>query len=145
MRARLRAIIETEHGRNHPVKLVRQMDDPGPPAVETAGIFELLQVDAKSNVELCHGAGEHDRATALVVFNYSEPVLVRELPDRLEIGRVRPELSRVLIVGQVTLGSVAGSDFPDHLLQFVVLAVSKEHGDFQPFRGVRLSHRPGAG
>jgi hypothetical protein len=107
-------------------------------------MVELLQVDPESVVELGNGAGEHNRPPARVLLDDREAVLVRELPDRLEIGRIRPELLVVLLMGQVTLGFVTAGYFPHSLLQFVLLTMAEDHCDLQPFRGVCLRHCPGA-
>ena len=100
----------------------------------------MLQVDAKGIVELCHGPGEHDRPPALVLLDDGKAVLACELPDRLEIIRVRPELLGVFVMGQVALGFVAGGYLAHPLLQIVVLTMPQDQGDFQPFRRVRFSH-----
>jgi len=105
-------------------------------------MLELLQVHAKSVIELGHRPGEHDRPPARVLLHRGKTVLVRELLDGLDIGRGRPELLGVLLMGQVTLGLVAGGYFPDLLLQCVMLLMPQDQGDFQPFRRVRLSYRP---
>jgi aquaporin Z len=112
MRACLRPIVEAEHGSNHPVQLVGQMDRSGPAAIGAAGMLELLQVHAKSGIELGHRPGEHDRPPARVLLHRGKTVLVPELLDCLDIGRGRPELLGVLPMGQVTLGLVAGGRFP---------------------------------
>jgi hypothetical protein len=116
MRACLRPIVEAEHRSNYSVQLIGQMDRPGPAAIGAAGMFEFLQIDAKSVIELGHSAGQHDCPPARVLREDSKTVLVRELLDGLDIGRVSPELLVILVVGQVTLGLVAGGDFPDPFL-----------------------------
>src|SRR4029077_11149251 len=147
MRACLRPIVEAEHGSKHPAPLVGQMDRASPATIGAAGMLELLQVHAKSVIELGHRPGEHDRPPARVLLHCGKTVLVRELPDGLDIGRGRPELLGVLLMGQVTLGLVAGGYFPDLLLQCVMLLMPQDQGDFQPFRRVRLSYAlaPGNG
>ena len=115
MRACLRPIVEAEHGSNHAMQLVGQMERPSPAAIGAAGMFEFLQIHAKSVVELGHGAGEHDVPPARVLVDDGQTVLVGELLDGLDVGRVRPELLVVLVMGQVPLGLVPGGDFPDPL------------------------------
>src|SRR5713226_9741029 len=109
-------VVEAADGSNHPVQLVGQMDRSGPAAIGAAGMLELLQVHAKSVIELGHRPGEHDRPPARVLLHRGKTVLVRELLDGLDVGRGRPELLGVLLMGQVTLGLVAGGNFPDLLL-----------------------------
>ena len=79
-------------------------------------MLELLQVDAKSVIELGHGAGEHDRPPAQVLLDDGQTALVCEPFDGLEIGRIRPELLVVLLMRQVPLGLVSGGHFPDPFL-----------------------------
>ncbi len=79
-------------------------------------MLELLQVHAKSVIELGDCAGEHDRPSALVLLDDGQTVLVCELFDSLDVGRVRPELTVVFLMGQVTLGIVAGGYLSDPLL-----------------------------
>ena len=79
-------------------------------------MFEFLKVHAESVIELGHGAGEHDRPPALVLRDDGETVLTGELLDGFDIGGLRPELLVILLVGQVTLGLVAGGYFPDPFL-----------------------------
>src|SRR5271168_4123283 len=92
MRARLRPIVEAEHGSNRAMQLVGQMDRPSPAAIGPAGVFEFLQIYAKSVIELGHGAGEHDVPPARMLVDDGEAVLISELLDSLDVGRGRPEL-----------------------------------------------------
>src|SRR5262249_18104267 len=94
---------------------------------------------------LGHGAGQHYRPSAVVFLYNRETVLVGELLDRLEIGRVRPELLDVFVMCQVTLRLVSAGYFSDLFLKRVMLTTAENQSDFQPFRRVRLSHRPCAG
>ena len=125
MRACLRPIVEAEHGSNHPVQFVGQMDRSGPAAISPAGMLILLQLHAKGVIELGHGAGEHDVSPSRVLVDNGKTVLVGELFDDLDIGRVGPELLVILLMGQVTLGLIAGGDFPDPFLQCVMLTVTQ--------------------
>jgi hypothetical protein len=88
-------------------------------------MFELLEVHAKSVVELGHGAGKDDRPPPMVLLDDGKTVLVGELLDSLDIGRGRPELPVILFVSEVALGLVAGSDFPHPFLQLIMLAVAQ--------------------
>jgi hypothetical protein len=45
-------------------------------------------------------------------------------------------------MGQVTLGFASGGYIPDSFLQCLMLTMPQDQRDFQPFRGIRLSHRP---
>ena len=116
MRARLRPVVEAEHGGNYPVQFVGQMDRPGPAAIGPAGMFELLQVHAKSVIELGDGAGEHNMPPARVLVDDGKTVLVCELLDGLDVGQVRAELFIEFLMGQVTLALVAGDYFSDSFL-----------------------------
>jgi len=104
-------------------------------------MLELLQIHAKGIVELSHGAGKYDCPPALVLLDDGETVLAGKLPYGLHIGRIRPELPRILLVSQVALGVVPGGYFSDPLLQFVVLTMPQDQRDLEPFRRVRLSCR----
>ena len=141
MRACLGPIVETEHGGNHSVQLVGQMDRPDSAAIRAAGMLELLQIHAKSIIELGDCAGEHDRTPACVLLDDGKTVLVRELLYGLDVGRVRPELVVVFLMGQVTLGLVAGGDFPDPFLQCVMLTMAQDQGNLQPLRRVGFPGR----
>ena len=79
-------------------------------------MLELLEHHTESVIELSHAAGEHHVPPARVLVDNGKAVLVRELLDGLDIGRGRPELLVVLVMGQVTLGLVTGGDFPDPFL-----------------------------
>jgi hypothetical protein len=141
MRARLRPVIEPEHGGNDAMEFVGQMNRSDPAAIGSAGMLELLELHTKGIIELSHGAGEHDVPPAWVLVDNGKTVLVCELLDGLDIGRVRPELLVVLLMAHVTLGLVAGGDFPDPFLQRIMLAMAQDQGDFQPLRRIGFSDR----
>jgi hypothetical protein len=121
------------------------MDRSDPAAIRPAGVLDLLELHTKGVIELSHGAGQHDVPPARVLVDNGKTVLVRELLDGLDIGRIRPELLVVLLMGQVTLGLVAGGDFPDPFLQCIMLVVAQDQGDFQPLRRIGFSDRTCAG
>src|SRR5580704_13150266 len=141
MRARLRPVVEPEHGGNHPVQFVGQMDRPDPAAIGPAGMFELLELHAKGVIELSNSAGEHDVSPPRVLVDDGETVLVGELFDSLDVRRVGPELLVILLVGQVALGFVAGGYFADPFLQLFMLAMPQDQSDLQPFTRIGLSDR----
>jgi hypothetical protein len=141
MRARLRPVVEPEHGGNHPVQFVGQMDRSDPAAIGPAGMFELLELHAKGVIELSHGAGEHNVSPPRVLVDDGETVLVGELFDSLDVRRVGPELLVVFVVGQVVLGFVSGGYFADPFLQLFMLAMPQDQSDLQPFARIGLSDR----
>ncbi len=141
MRARLRPVVEPEHGGNHPVQFVGQMYRPGPAAIGAAGMLELLQLHAKGVIELGHGAGEHDVSPPCVLLDDGETVLVGELFDCLDVRRVGAELLVILLVGQVALGFVAGSYFADPFLLMLMLAVPQHQVTSSRSARIGLSDR----
>jgi hypothetical protein len=92
------------------------MDRSGPAAVGAAGMFELLELDAKRVIELRHGSGEDDRPPAVMLFDDGKTVLVCKLLDGLDVGWIRTELLGILVMGQVPLRLIAGGDFPNPFL-----------------------------
>ena len=64
-----------------------------------------------------------------VLVDDGQTVLVRELFDSLNVGRVGSELLVVLLVGQVALGFVAAGDFSDHFLQLFMLTMAQNQSD----------------
>ena len=56
MRARLRPVVEPEHGGNHPAQFVGQMDPADPAAIGPAGVLELL--------DTCRAGSANGSATA---------------------------------------------------------------------------------
>jgi hypothetical protein len=57
-RRRLPAIVDPEHGFDHPLQL-RQLYRSCPPALPSSIVLELLQVDTKGSVEPEHRPGEN--------------------------------------------------------------------------------------
>jgi hypothetical protein len=100
-------------------------------------MLAVMQLDAERGLHLGYGAGQHHGSSFGMLVDDAQVMICGERPDCRDVGRIRTELARKFVPGQVSARAIAAREPTHPVAQSLAASPAQQHAHLDALGRVR--------